>query len=360
MGETGAMKKIYRIVIIVIAVIALISGGFYGYKRYKRYKSYKEDAVFLLDFLENNYPYFQVKEKVLNYKFLDYKEEFIKKAARSKDDLDFYKNIDEIIYSLQNAHTAITNDPCFLAKLNNNDVEKKMEYWIGMIVKSIYLPDIRCKYVEGKYIVDKSRNKDIPVGSIITKFNGKEINDYVQSKKGTFYLHKDSKRNLFYADANRWYKFDKSKDNIEIMHNGEKRKADIKYTRINEEIKRWYCSIEKHDENNVNTDILNNGKIAYLKIKSFVFNDYETEWGIIKEFLKKCHGVNDIVIDIRGNRGGSNGYGDFLIRSLTDKEIYMNYYNCFKNTELMKDNFSFNNNLRQINSSEVPKAHSNK
>lgn len=49
------MKKIYKIVIIIIAVIALIVGGFYGYKRYKRYKSYKEDAVFLLDFLEDNF-----------------------------------------------------------------------------------------------------------------------------------------------------------------------------------------------------------------------------------------------------------------------------------------------------------------
>lgn len=179
------MKKIYKIVIIIIAVIALIAGGFYGYKRYQRYKSYKEDAVFLLDFLEDNYPYFQVKEKVLGYKFLDHKEEFIRKVARSKDDLDFYKNIDEIICSLQNAHTAITNDPYFLEELKNEDVEKKMEYWIDMVVKSIYIPDIRCKYVEGKYIVDKSRNRDIPVGSIITKFNGKEINDYIQSKKET-------------------------------------------------------------------------------------------------------------------------------------------------------------------------------
>ncbi|EDS78025.1 conserved hypothetical protein [Clostridium botulinum C str. Eklund] len=101
------MKKIYkRIFISVICVIISIS-GFFIYKSYEKYKNYKEDAVYLLNFLEDNYPYFQVKRKVFNYDFLIHKDEFIKKISKSKNDNEFFKNVNQTMFCLQNGHSYI-------------------------------------------------------------------------------------------------------------------------------------------------------------------------------------------------------------------------------------------------------------
>ena len=102
----GKVKKSFAILICIFVIV----GGFYGVKRYNQYKTYKEDAVYLLNFLEDNYPYFEVKEKTLNYNFLDSKEKFIKKISKSKNDAEFIKNVSNVMMYLQNDHSSICLD----------------------------------------------------------------------------------------------------------------------------------------------------------------------------------------------------------------------------------------------------------
>lgn len=326
----GKVKKSFAILICIFVIV----GGFYGVKRYNQYKTYKEDAVYLLNFLEDNYPYFEVKEKTLNYNFLDSKEKFIKKISKSKNDAEFIKNVSNVMIYLQNDHSSICLD-------SNNSIEK-FNYWTEEYLKTLYVPNIKWKYIQGKYVVIKSKNKDIPKGSIITKFNGKSVSDYLQNNKETYYLLKDYKRNLYYTFDNRNVKKDNQIDNIEFEFNGRSFKGKINYELENEDVIRWYDEeyFNSLKAANVYTDITSNEKTAYIKIKSFDTKYMENDEFIIKKFLlEKCKNVDNIVIDIRGNPGGDNGYGNFIISILTDKIISKYVYDCYKNTEFMEKNF---------------------
>lgn len=77
---------------------------------------------------------------------------------------------------MQNAHSKINTSLNYLK--TDENIVKKNEYWANVSKQSSYLPDIMCKYIEGKYVVTRSMNNDIPVGSILLKFNGEKINDY--------------------------------------------------------------------------------------------------------------------------------------------------------------------------------------
>ncbi|WP_242850724.1 S41 family peptidase [Clostridium massiliodielmoense] len=326
------MKKIYkRIFISVICVIISIS-GFFIYKSYEKYKNYKEDAVYLLNFLEDNYPYFQVKRKVFNYDFLSHKDEFIKKISKSKNDNEFFKNVNQTMFCLQNGHSYIYRGglPSYAPK----EQLKKYDYWMNIQNQSIYLPDIKLKYVQGKYIVIKSKNKDIPIDSFITKINGKNINDYINSNKQTFLLFRDTKRNINYSIFDEYWKYDNSKDMVEVLCNGTKKEAQINYNKFNDDLNTWYYSNPQRSGENITADKINS-KLAYLRIKSFHFKNPKEDKKKISDLFNSLNKYDNLIIDVRGNFGGHLENSYFLSSFLTDK--YPKYYQCMRNTKFMND-----------------------
>ncbi|WP_051540120.1 S41 family peptidase [Clostridium ihumii] len=355
----GKVKKSFAILICIFVIV----GGFYGVKRYNQYKTYKEDAVYLLNFLEDNYPYFEVKEKTLNYNFLDSKEKFIKKISKSRNDAEFIKNVSSTMMFLQNAHSRIGCNSDILKESNDKDALEKTRYWNEKLLKNIYIPDAKWKYIKGKYVIIKSKNKDIPKGSIITKFNGKSVSDYLKNNKDKYYLLKDYKRNLYYTSEDGSFKLDNFRDNIEFEYNGKKFNRRINYELINDDLLKWYSGGFSNNFGvnssgiNIDTDIVNNGKTAYVKIKSFSTEYMENDKLSLKNFLlKECENVDNIVIDIRRNSGGSNSYGEFLISILTDRNIENTFYQCYKNTKFMDENYFSKVDYTIFNENEIDKS----
>ncbi len=134
-------KKRYMALILIF--IMLIVCGFYGYKRYHKYKNYKEDAIFLLDFLVENYPYFELKERVLNYNFLEHNEEFLDKIAASKNDLQFFQQVNETLCSLQNSHSSIG----YFFDMKDESIKERLNYFKNLYDEEFYIPDIKWRYV---------------------------------------------------------------------------------------------------------------------------------------------------------------------------------------------------------------------
>lgn len=322
-------KKLKTFIILMISIVFIV-GGLYGYTRYKKYDTYKTDAVFLLDFLEDNYPFFEVKEKTLNYNFLDHKEDLIKKISKSKNDTEFIKNVSLTMNLLQNLHSRISFEQIIFdnsgLKDSNIDLEEKTKYWADKYLQTFYIPDVKYKYVQGKYIVTKSKNKKVPVGSMITKFNGKSVSDYLYDHKEIYYLLKDSKRNKYYIYEDSYFKRDSSPDSIEVEYNNEKINSTIHYEAYSKELEDWYYGdFINSSDNNIVLDIVDEGKTAYMKIRSFNGKYMEKNQATIQKFLlNECSGkVDNIVIDIRGNSGGNSQFGEFLISALSDKPIYI-------------------------------------
>lgn len=78
----------------------------------------------------------------------------------------------------------------------------------------------------------------------------------------------------------------------------------------------------------MHTDIINEGKTAYIRIPTFsklVMND---EVPKVKQFIEANKDLDDLVIDIRGNGGGSDAYwmNALVIPNITEDKSYSKYY----------------------------------
>lgn len=74
--------------------------------------------------------------------------------------------------------------------------------------------------------------------------------------------------------------------------------------------------------------ILEEGKIGYIKVPSFDSLHMEKEIPQIQDFIKTHNSVENIIIDIRGNGGGSDNYwmSAFVQPNIQETKYYSNYY----------------------------------
>ncbi|MEG0611758.1 MAG: S41 family peptidase [Clostridium sp.] len=320
---------------IIITILVVIIGGSFLYSYNEKNSVYKEDAEFLLNFLEDNYPYFQVKERMYGYDFLEHKDAYIKEIARSKDDVEFLKNVDGVMNRLQNGHSHVytATDPG--KGITENEVLEKIDYWGEVRIENTCIPDVKWKYVEGSYIIISSKNKDIPVGSIISEINGKRIDDYVYDNLEKFYWnHKDYKNDVFFNDY--YLKYDDDSVEVKFSYEGIEKKSNINFSRANDSLIQWYKGEDYIKDNDATLDIVEDDNTAYIGIKSFQTNYMDADIKNIKEFLINHKSVDNIIIDIRGNTGGNNLYGYSILSNLINDDVLIEKHQCIKDTEYMK------------------------
>lgn len=93
------------------------------------------------------------------------------------------------------------------------------------------------------------------------------------------------------------------------------------------------------DEDNITTQILEPGRIAYLRIASFINNmalDSET----LFPFYMQIQDYEHLIIDIRGNGGGwANSFPTNVISMLIGERISYTYYEFFMASDLTADFF---------------------
>ena len=89
--------------------------------------------------------------------------------------------------------------------------------------------------------------------------------------------------------------------------------------------------IELHDEPVLETKILIENDLAYMRIKQMAGLDVgEEDYYKIKDFLKGVENYGKLIIDIRGNGGGSSYYWKNIVKLLADESLIMTYYSFFK------------------------------
>lgn len=78
------------------------------------------------------------------------------------------------------------------------------------------------------------------------------------------------------------------------------------------------------------TEVLIENELAYMKIKAMAYNKTEEDYPKIEGFLKKVENYNKIIIDIRGNSGGSDEYWKQIVELLVNEVYSASYYSFFK------------------------------
>lgn len=86
-----------------------------------------------------------------------------------------------------------------------------------------------------------------------------------------------------------------------------------------------------YSEDNLETKILIENKVAYMKIKAMAgFEVLEEDYNKIRDFLEVVEDYEKLIIDIRGNSGGEDLYWERIVGLLTEKPLEAKYYSFFK------------------------------
>ena len=81
------------------------------------------------------------------------------------------------------------------------------------------------------------------------------------------------------------------------------------------------------DDNNVTTSVIDEGRIAYIKIRSFSSRYVEQDRQQVLEFLASVRNYPNLLIDIRGNSGGSEQYWrQLLVAPLIAEPVAWRWY----------------------------------
>ncbi len=84
------------------------------------------------------------------------------------------------------------------------------------------------------------------------------------------------------------------------------------------------------------TKIDGDGKTAYLKIGSFALENYQEDKRALEDFFLQIENVPDLILDLRGNRGGSDLYWEeLLVRPNAKERLTSERYFLFRDSELV-------------------------
>lgn len=227
-----------KLLIILILLITLMS-----FSMKFSFEDKKEDFKTLINFMEDNYVYFDFTEKVTKENFKKVSAEYLNKITEKTTDLEYYNLVYSYMKWFNNGHT-------------------------NLLYPSWYY----------------------------------ELANTFLSGSGTYFDY--FSKEIFNEKSMETYKY------LETL-------IDNEYLIGKKEI----------DSNNVETKIIEKNKIAYIKIKSIGYVNYMMDGEKIISFLNKVKNYNNLIIDVRGNGGGTVKYWmDYLVSKLEKGYLSVDYY----------------------------------
>lgn len=311
-----------------------------------------EDFNYFYNVIKGNYPYLEVIKRMYGIDWLSYREQFETWVKGTKTPYEFYKVLKRIIKLLQNGHTAIISPEWYkgyrkLYKdinlkawgnlLYDKNVEKKYELWEKVLKnnENYYIVPVMFKYIEGEYIVIDTLNgkrfNDFGVKkySILKSINGLSVDKYLSLLKDRVILKKDFKRNKIKLNSFALNGEPDQKFKLVLEYNNKNYTVEIKTEKYNSaKNQRFYRRIKK----SFYSKILIDKKVAYIKFYTFGYEFIKNDKNSILKFYKSIEDYPYLIIDIRGNGGGSDTYWmNLIVKKLTRKKLITENYLFFKN-----------------------------
>lgn len=225
--------------------------------------------------------------KIDQLKWTDAYKEAIANVQKTKNDYEYFRELQKLCSILKDGHTQIY--------LPENIQSQVMTTHFGAY--RLFLTNVDGRiYI---YDVNKSKEKEIPVGSEILKVNGLTVGEY-QTKFVKPYISTSTERVL------------NSKASFGLLAGLEGEQFDIELKTPKGEIKKLHLTHSKTEEKELSSIPLPNtglfefkwlkNEVAYIAIRTFddasVVKDFEEKLPELKKAKK-------IILDVRNNGGGS-------------------------------------------------------
>jgi C-terminal processing protease CtpA/Prc len=300
-----------------------------------------EDFRYLYTTLKDSFPFFEIEKEKTNFDWLANKEVFEKQITATKNNEEFYQSLKGILSMIQNGHTGLlspqryydsvlpTYNSFFLYPwkqiVAQKGVQNKYDSWSKIVKESIDVLPIKMSYIEGKYVVLED-HESIKKGYVIDSIDDKAIDEYFKDNLDKYYLNFDDKRNKTYVHSSMLPVEEGKSYKVKFLsQEGEKLIKNIhavKYEQKSSTIASSTSSTEK---------ILKQDKVAYLKVSSMSSRTLQSDKIKILEFYNSIKEYPYLIIDIRGNGGGTDNYWhDNIVAPLISSKMSYNPIIAFK------------------------------
>ncbi|MHA2357744.1 MAG: S41 family peptidase [Candidatus Heimdallarchaeaceae archaeon] len=299
-----------------------------------------EDFRSFYSFIEENYPYIKLKERVHGYNWLDLKDQYEARIASATNNEAFLSILLDAVQALQNRHTLIINPKEIhdyhksfsntypLCEIFCYEICRAANYW-----EEIYENSYNKKYCnrfetfivyeKGFYIITEdieTCNTQIPKGSRVISVNNIPIDEAVEAAYEQDYLDWDFQRNKSHI----WM--------ISPRSFGENAKFSIQINGNIHNNLTFNCCIGDstipypNSEQILNFNTWEEYNTAYMKVSSFDSQLYQY-YKAIQNFYKQIETYENLILDIRGNEGGYYSYWiDFIVNPLIKEETTLEQY----------------------------------
>lgn len=290
--KNNVIQLVQGLLIIFSSIISIDS---YSQEKSITKKQMYEDFNFLSNLIEKTNPYIEIKKKYFNYSIIDSIKTYEQEIEKCKNLNDFHLLTFKVMNACIDGHCAVMS-PIDWPKIN------------------LYIP---LMYRGGEYFIKRDFiYESIPfkAGSKLTAINGNyNIHEEIRKQIPNRYLMRwDNQLKLFYSEQ--FYL-----SNQYILDG----KVELEFDSVL--TAKFYFEKPTKLENNISTDLkrveyFDESKILYIRVPSMNWKDKNY---YPNEIHKIGYGkeIKAVVIDVRGNMGGSSLIGRNIMRSILDKPI---------------------------------------
>jgi len=307
-----------------------------------------EDFSALYNYVQYNYPYLTLKNRTHGYNWLDLRARYENQIKEALDNAGFFSIIADAVEALQNRHTNIV-DPDYYSvyqssygswlpickKVFNNDVVSASFYW-----KDIYNEyynkkeninyDVKIVYDRGVYrIVDGNGSWVEKYGnqSTILLVNDAPIDSAVLECFDKAYLDWDFTRKKHFLWMITPHEFGNA---VFTIKNEIGYQYDVSFDIINKSYENSFCY-----PTTLSSPVIFNTwedqSVAYIYFRSFSYY-LEPYLLDILNFLNQIDDYKHLIIDIRGNEGGSSSnWYNYLVGPLINETKELIRYLAYPN-----------------------------
>ena len=302
-----------------------------------------EDFEYLYNLVQENYPYLRLKERTHGYDWLGLKGVFEERIRDASDNEVFLTVIVEAVEALQNRHSQVL-DPESVSEYNSrfqdsypmnvvfcDEVAEVAGYWSPiydtvMDRRRNLRFDVRIVYDRGDYIITDYYGSPLPgIGVKVTEVNGVPVDDAVKTCLDRDFIDWDFERGKPYLW--RIAPHDFGADAVFTVLDSTGQEADVTFHASEgpSSFRILYpvpvVSFDKNEEEGV----------AYMYVKSFDLSTVEPYYDDVMDFYLEIEDYDFLIIDIRGNTGGTfQTWVDGIVRPLIKEDKLHEYYLAYR------------------------------
>lgn len=280
------------------------------------------DFEYLFTVLSENHPYLALKARAEDYDWIAHKPDFEQWISSTKNDTEFAQTINRILTLINNAHTSICDSipiPWTRSVPANRQAwgdecaktsATKVEYWFRLSRPqsgaALQLP-VQAVYNDGEYLVDwvspQASGRNIQLGATVSDVDGQQVHQYVSGLRGECHLFLDPIHKRLYLPVLAPPASDQPLTVSFVNPDGSRVETSLQFN-VRQPSPPTYPTNRATQQGNVYTTVLADGKVGYVRVNGMQSG---TDEGL-KAFIERAKALPALIIDIRGNGGGTDSF----------------------------------------------------